>query len=964
MERTAAIEGFALTEQDIKSFAEVACEWVFITDRNLNICYSQRCSAAAFDIPPHSVLGKHLSDLIDVENRKMVAEQLRPGNILPGRGAEVVYFDPISGVHILRALPFEGANGFQGFRITRQIIEGKSLAQLRCSLGEDKKCGTGQDESMQLQRQKLIADLSAEFTKPQPIEKLFSYVIHSVGSVLEVDRCAIFRYNEEIMTYSIEYEWCAPGVSETKAKLQDIPYSKESATYIKLTTSPYFAVEDTFVEAGDTYQAHREHGIRSFFYLPLVVNGSLWGALGLAYGKESHKWSQSEFHIIRTIGGIMIATLEKRAVEDKLYDAFSKLSEIVSNYPGIIWETDSQNVITLCEGRGLREVPGVQEMLLGVNLNEGIAGQDFRLFEHHNRTFTQGGQSYAFENGGKTYACETTCLYHKDGSISGVLGVALDVTEMKAMQTKLEAAIEEAQRANAAKTDFLSRMSHEIRTPMNAIIGMNEIAKKSDDPARIQYCLAKIEQASRQLLSLINDILDLSKIEAGKMEISEGPFDYEQVLKAALNVVQGRIEEKKLDFAFDLEGLCSRTLISDELRLTQVLINLLTNAVKFTPDYGKITLKSRFLNGTKEGALLRVSVKDTGIGISLEEQAKLFRSFEQADGSITRRFGGTGLGLAICKRIVGMMGGRIWVESVPGERATFIFEIPVKFGEITEKVKKLLPDTRGVRILVVDDSPEALEYALQIIRGFQMQCDGAKDGWEALELVKQAAKAGTHYDIIFLDWRMPGIDGIATAEEIRRLVSSDTVVIMISVADWSDLQEEATHSGLRYFLPKPLLPSTLLETIVDILGKTETNTRNPVDYEEETYNWTDKKILIAEDIEINREIISSLLEPTGVKLSFAENGSEAVELFSVSEQDFDVILMDLQMPGMDGYEATRRIRASETKNAKEIPILAMTANAFLEDVERCLAAGMNSHVAKPIDVDDLLSKLDFFLSKH
>jgi signal transduction histidine kinase/CheY-like chemotaxis protein len=386
---------------------------------------------------------------------------------------------------------------------------------------------------------------------------------------------------------------------------------------------------------------------------------------------------------------------------------------------------------------------------------------------------------------------------------------------------------EDALQGTRAKSEFLSRMSHEIRTPMNAIIGMTTIAKKSHDLARIEYCLDKIIGASHQLLGVINDILDMSKIEAGKFEISLREFNFEAMLQNVFTIINVKIEERQQRFIFDCEETFSRALISDEMRLAQVIINLLGNAVKFTPEEGSVTLKIRLLpgNGKDAGDLLRFEVKDTGIGVTQEQKARLFQSFEQADGSITRRFGGTGLGLAICKKIVNLLGGEIWVESTPGEGSDFIFEIPVTWG-----------------------------------------------------------------------------GGITAALEKPR--------------------EDAAPKNL---------------------------------------NWADKRILIAEDIEINREIMESLLEETSVRMEFALNGREAVEKYTSRSSEFHLILMDMQMPELDGMSAARLIRESGLPNSRTIPIIAMTANVFYEDIQQCLVAGMNDHVAKPIDVDVLLDKLYRYL---
>ncbi|MDL2307146.1 response regulator, partial [Desulfovibrio sp. OttesenSCG-928-C06] len=814
-----------------------------------------------------------------------------------------------------------------------------------------------QHASLQLDQQRLIARLSSEFVRNSDSspDKLFAYALRELGSFMGVDRCSIFGHDLEHKTYSVLYEWCAPNVPSTKNLLQNIPYNDDDEGFIQLTTRPYIAVDDTFQYSGEAYRVQRESGVHAFADLPILCNGQFWGFLGADYGSGPHYWTESEFHMLQTIGSIISSTLEKQSVESRLHDAYGKLRELVNSYPGITWAVDKDNNITLFEGHGLKALGVSRDAFMGVNVDSLLSADntfDASLLANHNATFTRGSQSYYAAINGRHFACETTPLRAPDGSVSGVLGVALDVTDMQQMQQRLEEAMEQAQQASQAKSEFLSRMSHEIRTPMNAIIGMNEIAKSTGDPQRIQYCLAKIEQASHQLLGLINDILDLSKIESGKMEITQAEFDFEKMLQSVYNVVQPKVEEKRLEFSFDLEPRYERCLLSDELRLTQVFINLLSNAVKFTPEGGKVTLRSRFVRKTETGAVLRVEVQDTGIGISAEEQSKLFQAFEQADGSITRRFGGTGLGLSICRKIIDLMNGKIWVESNPGAGSSFIFEVPVLFGAPGTLQTQNMSDPENVRVLVVDDSVETLEYCQQVITGFRMHCDTACGGELALARIKESAQP---YNVIFLDWLMPGMDGIQTAKAIQDIVPPETIVIMISAADWSDLKTQAAAIGVTRFLAKPLLPSALFNSIVELTGgKARAKERST----RASYEWPGKTVLMAEDIEINQEIMLALLEPTGLAIDCANNGAQAVQMYCASPTRYDLVLMDVQMPEMDGYEATRRLRASGCANATTIPILAMTANAFSEDVGQCLAAGMNGHISKPLDVDELMQKLD------
>ncbi|MDR0723179.1 MAG: response regulator [Treponema sp.] len=509
-----------------------------------------------------------------------------------------------------------------------------------------------------------------------------------------------------------------------------------------------------------------------------------------------------------------------------------------------------------------------------------------------------------------------------------------------------------------AKTDFLSRMSHEIRTPMNAIIGMTILAQKAADMAHVQYCLKQIENSSRQLLGIINDVLDMSKIEANKLEIINEEFELEHMIQHVFNVVQVKMDEKGQEFCVDVENAFTRMVISDELRLSQVLINLLTNAVKFTPDQGKISLSVHQTPIDGDTARLHIAVADTGIGITDEQKTWIFRSFEQAEGNTTRKYGGTGLGLSISKSIVNLMGGTIWVEDNPGGGSTFLFEIIIKWGKVcrADKLPKRL--RRILHILVVDDDTETLDYFENMLKDFSLNCDKASSGEQAVKMAECHVRKGMPYDLVFLDWKMPGMDGVETAREITRIIGGKSIIVMISAASQSEIRGVLSLMGITNFLPKPVLPSTLYNTIVSLMGY-QRETALEDEMEIPAYDWSGKRLLLAEDMEVNREIVMGILEDTGITIEWAENGIRAVEMFN--QRNYDIVLMDIQMPLMDGFDATRSIRTLEKPNAAGCPIIAMTANAFKEDVRACLAAGMNSHISKPIDVKHLFDTVSAYL---
>jgi signal transduction histidine kinase/CheY-like chemotaxis protein len=546
-----------------------------------------------------------------------------------------------------------------------------------------------------------------------------------------------------------------------------------------------------------------------------------------------------------------------------------------------------------------------------------------------------------------------------DIALSFVFACLLTTLVLQYQRQEYEQAKKVAEEASRTKSDFLSNMSHEIRTPMNAIIGMTSIGKSSAALERKDYAFEKIEAASTHLLGVINDILDMSKIEAGKLELSFSDFDFEKMLQKVVNVINFRVDEKAQQLTVHIDKRIPRALIGDDQRLAQVVTNLLSNAVKFTPEEGTIRLETQLLEEEADVCVIEISIVDSGIGISPAQQARLFTSFQQAESSTSRKFGGTGLGLAISKRIIEMMDGRIWVESEVGHGSTFAFTVKLKRGA-SPKPSLLNPGVswKNLRTLAVDDAADVREYFDEIARSFGIRCDTASDAEEACDLIDRNG----FYDLYFIDWKMPGMDGIALSRLIIERGGDQSVVIMISSTEWSVIEAEAKNAGIKKFLPKPLFPSMIADCINECLGASSL----PAKGEEiaEIDDFSGRRVLLAEDVEINREIILALLEPTNLIIDCAENGIEAVRRFSESPQIYDMIFMDLQMPEMDGYEATRRIRAFEAENPPPetaqpggIPIIAMTANVFREDIEKCLEAGMNGHLGKPLDINEVLDKL-------
>ena len=638
---------------------------------------------------------------------------------------------------------------------------------------------------------------------------------------------------------------------------------------------------------------------------------------------------------------------------------FSDLSQNVNDV-FVILEEKTDEVVYVTPN--IDSVLGVKEedvkkditTIDGINVDRLIASNLMELNKKDKISWTQ---EYLNNDIGETRYLEITAYHTEFGSLKRIVIVISDRSEERKLQNALSSSLEIAKNANAAKSNFLANMSHDIRTPMNAIVGYSTLLMKdADDKNKVIEIGKKITYSSQHLLSLINDVLDMSKIESGRTSLNSDKVDVSEVINNISEIVLVQTKSKKQSFEIKTKGNIPPYIYADKLRLTQILLNLLSNAVKYTEKNGTISLTVEGYGNNGQTSHLRFIVSDNGQGMSREFIEKIFKPFSRETNSMTNKIQGTGLGMSITKSIIDLMGGTIDIQSELGKGSVFtvdlIFSVP-----LDENDDNFFADHEITRVLVGDDEIDITENIQSILSDAGLECDAAIGGLESVDKATRAYEDNNSYDVIILDWKMPDMDGVECVRRIRKEIGKDVPIFVLSSYDVSEIEDEAKKAGVDLFLPKPFFLSNFQRVL-------DTYYQNKANIEEEGSNSNDfsgVKILVAEDNEINAEIITELLDSIGIKCVIAEDGFEALKVFTEESPDeFDMIFMDIQMPIMDGYESARRIRASNNTRAKSIPIIAMTANAFEDDVKASMASGMNAHISKPIDFERLKSIIKSF----
>lgn len=678
-------------------------------------------------------------------------------------------------------------------------------------------------------------------------------------------------------------------------------------------------------------------------------------------------------NVIGTVG-ISRDITKHHDMEEALQAERDRLRTLIDNLPDHIFIKDRESrYITVNTTHVAALGKQSEQELLGLSYRDLVDPKTAAIYENDDRRVMTTGSTLfnreeefaTYEGFKRTILTTKVPLRNKAGEIVGLVGICRDITERKLAEEELRRAKDAAEVASRAKSDFLANMSHEIRTPMNAVIGMTELLLGTTLEAEQRDYLETIRDSADSLLEIINDILDFSKIEAGKVELESNPIEVREWLGDAVRTLGIRAHAKRIELAFEIDDAVPQFVMGDGLRLRQVILNLVGNAIKFT-EKGEVAVSVRVESEDHERITLHFAVLDTGIGISPEHLSKVFEAFEQADTSMTRRFGGTGLGLSISSRLVSLMGGRIWVQSQLGVGSTFHFLVPFSKSVAPPAPRVSNNDLQvlsGMRVLIVDDNDTNRRILLRMCQNWRMNPVAVPNAADALEQLRHASETGPPFDLVLTDASMPDVDGFTLASHIHQDNKiSSVVVMMLTSLDQAATSKDLERLGIRSFLVKPVKQSDLLDAIMLAMDGRRTDSPAPTDTQLASVTLPPLRILLAEDSLANQKLAIGLLKRWGHTTTVANNGAEAVNL--AAQGGFDLILMDIQMPVMDGMEATALIRQEQSRTGQHVPIIAMTAHAMKGDKERCLAAGMDAYVSKPVRPNDLLAAMTPFFQEN
>ncbi len=760
------------------------------------------------------------------------------------------------------------------------------------------------------------------------------------------------RFNQLVVENSGPLFWLDPierrVVYANKAACEELGYPIEEFVGLKLSALDV----DTSAEAVAQIKVHLEELLR-----PMQFESRFRRGDGKLIDVEVTVFLAQDEERAVHVASFKDITEQKNAATE-ISRQRSTMRALVSSIPDPIFYKDHEGRYLGCNDAYAAMVGRTPEQIRGLTCEDLFPPDVAAAMRTRDNAMMQSLQRVSAEHwvtypDGRRALLDTMVspLWYEDGQQGGLLGVSRDITDRKEEEDAVRRAKEAAEEATQMKSDFLANMSHEIRTPMNAIIGMSHLALKTDLTPRQRDYITKVQSSGQHLLGIINDILDFSKVEAGKLTIENIDFELDKVLDNVANLIAEKCSEKGLELVFSIAQDVPPTLVGDSLRVGQILINYANNAVKYT-EQGEVVIAARVRERTDRDVLLHFSVSDTGIGLNDEQISRLFQSFSQADSSTTRRFGGTGLGLAISKNLAGLMGGEVGVTSVPGSGSTFWFTVRLGISVLPRRLLLPNPDMRDRKALVVDDNIHARAVLRGMLEGMTFRVSDVGSGGAALQALRSADANGEPFDVVYLDWRMPDMDGMETARHIRALgLVPDPILLMVSAHGREEMIHEAQALGLTGVLVKPVSPSMLFDTTMQALGAGRSESRfgalGTAAGMEQLAAVRGARILLAEDNDINQQIACELLQDAGFAVDVAENGQVALD--KVQQEDYDLVLMDMQMPVMDGIEATLAIR--RIPRLAVLPIVAMTANAMAEDRQSCLDAGMNDFLTKPIDPD-------------